>query len=113
MYVTGAEVLTHVGNPAPGPGEDADWADAVAAAVESAITARLNGAVIVDPSPAFDELHVAAILAAAEAYKRKEAAFGLTGFADMQGAAIRVARDYLDGVYPIVNRYRNVAGSFG
>jgi hypothetical protein len=108
-YVTGAEVLTFVGASAPSADEEA-WADACAAAVESAITERLGGAVIADPSGALDELKVAARIAAAEAYKRKEAIFGVTGFADLQGNAVRVARDYMDGVRPIVDRYRIYTG---
>lgn len=109
MYVTAAQVLAFVGASSPSP-DETEWATACAAAVESAITERLNGAEIVDPSPALDELAVAARLAAAEAYKRKEATFGVTGYADLQGAAIRVARDYMDGVRPIIDRYRIVGG---
>lgn len=109
MYVTGAQVLAFAGIDSP-TADETEWADACAAAVESAITSRLNGAVIVDPSPALDELTVAARLAAAEAFKRKEATFGVTGFSDLQGAAIRVARDYMDGVKPLVDRYRIVGG---
>ena len=108
-YVTGGEVLAFVGISSPSSAES-DWADACAAAVESAIGIRLGGAVIEEPSGAHDELTVAARLAAAEAYKRKEATFGVTGFSDLQGAAIRVARDYMDGVYPVVNRHRIVGG---
>jgi hypothetical protein len=108
-YVTGGEVLTQVGATSPDADETA-WAGLVAGAIESAIAVRLNGAVIVDPSPAFTEIKVAALIAAQEAYKRKEAVFGVTGFADLQGAAIRVARDYMDGVRPILDRYRLGAG---
>ena len=108
-YVSGAEVLTFVGADTPDT-DETNWATACAAAVESAITQRLNGAVIADPSGAHDELHVAARIAAAEAFKRKEAIFGVTGYADLQGAAIRVARDYMDSVRPIIDRYRIVGG---
>lgn len=109
MYVTGAQVLAFVGIESPSAAET-EWSDACAAAVEAAITSRLGGAVIADPSPALDELSVAARLAAAEAFKRKEATFGITGYSDLQGAAIRVARDYMDGVKPLVDRYRIVGG---
>jgi hypothetical protein len=57
-----------------------------------------------------DELKVAARIAGTEAFKRKEAAFGLTGYADLQGAAIRVSRDYLQAVYPQIDRYGNGPG---
>lgn len=108
-YVTAAQVLAFVGVDTPS-GAETEWATACADAVESAIVERLGGAVIADPSGALDELSLAARIAAGEAYKRKEATFGVTGYADLQGAAIRVARDYVDGVYPLVNRYRIVGG---
>lgn len=108
-YVTGAEVLTFVGASAPNADETA-WAGACAAAIEAAILWRLGGAVIVDPSDARNEIIVAARIAAGECYKRKEAIFGVTGFSDLQGNAVRVARDYMDGVRPIVDRYRIYTG---
>ena len=108
-YVTGAEVLAFVGASAP-TSIETEWAEACANAVESDISVRLAGAVIEEPSGAHDALCVAARLAAAETYKRKEATFGVTGFSDLQGTAVRVARDYMDSVYPIINRYRIVAG---
>lgn len=114
MYVTAAQVLAFVGIEGTPSDAETEWATACAAAVESAIVERLGGAEIADPSAALDELSVAARFAAGEAYKRKEATFGVTGYADLQGAAIRVARDYMDGVYPLVNRYRaTAAGGIG
>jgi len=77
----------------------------VAAALVSGLTVRLNGAIIVDGSMAEDELDVALLIAGAEAYKRQEATFGLTGYADLEGNAIRVAKDYLDSIRPIIDRY--------
>ena len=44
-------------------------------------------------------------MAGVEAYKRREAVFGITGYVDLQGAAIRVARDYLEAQRPILDRY--------
>ena len=107
MFVDAAQVLAFVGAGSPSEAET-EWATACAAAVEAAMVSRLNGAVIAEPSFAHDELSVAARIAAGEAYKRKEAVFGVTGYSDLQGAAIRVARDYMDGVKPIVDRYRVV-----
>ncbi len=109
FLVTGAQVLLLVGVKNPDEVETA-WANAVARAVVSGINHRLNGAIIPSPSSAEDELLVAAGLAAAEAYKRREATFGLTGYADLEGNAIRVARDYLAGVYPLIDRYSNGPG---
>jgi len=105
MYgLTGTQVLTFVGNKTPAA-EDTAWADAVAKALVSGLTYRLNGAVIESPSGAEDELNVALLIGGAEGYKRREATFGSTGYADLEGNAIRLARDYLDSVKPLVNRY--------
>lgn len=113
-YVSEADVLAFVGIETPDAFETA-WANLCAAAVQSAFDVRLSGATIVDPSPQFTELKLAARLAAAEAFKRREATFGVTGYADMNNAAIRVARDYVTGVEPIINRYtlRGPAGGIG
>lgn len=104
-FVTGAQILSFVGVTTPAAA-DTQWADAVAAAVDSGITVRLNGATVTDDS----ELTAAALLAGAEAYKRREATFGLTGYADLEGNAIRVARDYLAGIAPMIDRYSNGPG---
>lgn len=105
MYaLTGAQILEFVGNKNPEP-EDTTWADMVAKSLVSGLTSRLNGAVITSPSGAEDELNVALLIGGAEGYKRREATFGLTGYADLEGSAIKVAKDYLDGVKPLINRY--------
>lgn len=109
LALTGAEVLSFVGVKVPTP-EQTAWADMVAAAVVSGVNVRLNGAVIVSPSDAENELNVAILLAAAEGYKRQEATFGLTGYADLEGNAIRVAKDYLTGMAPLIDRYGNGPG---
>ena len=51
------------------------------------------------------ELVYVAQTAGVESFKRREAVFGVTGYVDLQGAAIRVARDYLDSAAPIIARY--------
>ena len=109
LALTGASIISFVGVKVPSPDEIA-WADACASAVLAGITTRLNGAVIDDISIANEELNVAALIAGAECYKRREATFGITGYADMEGAAIRVARDYLAGVAPMIDRYGNGPG---
>lgn len=103
-YVTSAQVLAFVGVVSPSPAET-EWSEAVVKAVNSGIDIRLNGVVLVDPSPALDEIKVAARIAGAEAFKRREATFGLTGYADLEGNAIRIARDYLYGISPLIDRY--------
>jgi hypothetical protein len=104
--LTGAEILAFVGNTSPAQG-DIDWADAVARAIESGILTRLNGNVWdeVLPDVMYDELRASALIAGAEGYKRKEATFGVTGYADLEGNAIRVAKDYLEGIRPMIDRY--------
>lgn len=105
MYsLTGEQILAFVGVKAP-DAEEVAWANAVAAALMAGVLHRLNGAIIVDGSGAEDELNVALLIGGAEAFKRREATFGLTGYADIEGNAIRVARDYLDGVRPLIERY--------
>jgi hypothetical protein len=103
-YVTGADILGYVGVVTPSPAET-EWSDAVAAAVNAAIDTRLNGAILFDPSSALDEVKVAARIAGAEAFKRREATWGLTGYSDLEGNAIRVAKDYLAGVAPMIDRH--------
>jgi hypothetical protein len=107
-WVTGAAILAHAGNRSP-TADDVTWADVCAAAVNGGLDHRLFGAVWVTPpiEPALipAELVYVALNAGAEAYKRREAPFGLTGYVDLQGAAVRVARDYLDAQAPIIARY--------
>jgi hypothetical protein len=107
MYtLTGPDILEFVGVKTVTPDSiEERWAEMVAAALVSGLTQRLNGAVIVDGSGAEAELNVALRIGGAEGYKRREATFGLTGYADLEGNAIRVARDYLDGVRPLIERY--------
>jgi len=113
VWIDGATILERAGNANPTT-EDSEWADAAASAVNAGIDRRIEGSPIVAPPidppvpvdpAAFPELLVAASYAGVETYKRKEAAFGLTGYVDLQGAAIRVARDYLEAVAPIIARY--------
>ena len=106
-WVTGEEVLAFVGIDSPQPGE-ATWAAAVAEAVSIGIDRRLNGGTV--PPDSLAEVEVAATLAAAEAFRRRSAPFGVTGYSDLAGVAIRVARDYLEGVRPLVDRWSNGPG---
>jgi hypothetical protein len=102
VFVEPDAILAYVGIKLPTDAETA-WATACANAVNDGISVRLNGALILDPYPA--ELTTAALMAGGEAFKRREAPFGITGFNDMEGNAIRLARDYLDGVRPVIDRY--------
>ena len=102
VFVEPEAILAYVGVKSPTDDETA-WATACSNAVNDGITVRLNGAVIIDPPP--HELATAALMAGGEAYKRREAPFGITGFNDIEGNAIRLSRDYLDGVKPVIDRY--------
>ncbi len=106
-WVTGEEVLAFGGIDSPKPGE-VTWSQAVASAVSIAIDRRLNGGTV--PPESEGEVRAAALLAASEAFRRSSAPFGVTGYADLQGVAIRVARDYLEGVKPLVDRWSNGPG---
>ena len=116
-WVTGAEILEALRVTVPSP-ENVTWSDLCADAVNAGIAVRLADAPLMTPiepaaygelpPPVYAELRWAARTAGVEAYKRQEAIFGITGYVDLQGAAIRVARDYLDGIAPIVARYATV-----
>jgi len=115
-WTTGTGILAAVGVTAP-TAEDSAWSEACAAAVNAGIDVRMRGVAYVSPPidppvpidpAAYPELTYAATIAGAEAYKRREAVYGLTGYVDLEGAAIRVARDYLEGVAPIIARHATV-----
>lgn len=103
-WVTAETILDRSGagdNPAPA---DTEWAEACAAAVNAGLDKRLEGSLYIAP-PAPPELLWVASTCGVESYKRREAVFGLTGYVDLQGAAIRVSRDYLEAAAPIIARY--------
>jgi hypothetical protein len=110
-WVTADEILLQSGaatDPPSAPAPDREWAELCASAISAGLDGRLEGVEPpLDPASA-PELAWSALLAGVEAYKRREAAFGLTGYVDLQGAAIRVARDYLESVAPIIARYATV-----
>lgn len=118
-WVTADAILVQSGayaDPSAATPADSAWAQACAAAVSGGFDVKLAGAWGVDvdglPLPAPDpppaELEVAALSAGVECYKRREASFGLTGYVDLQGAAVRIARDYLESVAPLIARYATV-----
>ena len=112
-WTTGAAILATVGVTAPADAESVAWAEACAAAVNAGLDHRMAGVGVVEPPApldptAYPELVYAATIAGAEAYKRREAIYGLTGYVDLEGAAIRVARDYLAGVEPLIARYATI-----
>ena len=117
-WITGAGILAHVRITTPTADESA-WADACAGAVNAGIDRVLAWAdrpetdpPWTEPPEASSEIEAIALLAGAECFARRSAPFGVTGYADIQGVAICVARDYLEGVRPQIDRWRYVAGSF-
>lgn len=102
-WVDAATILTQAGAGASPSEPDTEWAEACAAAVNAGMDKRLEAVAISDPLP--PELVWVAQTAGVESYKRREAVFGITGYVDLQGAAVRVSRDYLDGAAPIIARY--------
>lgn len=108
VFVTGADVLTHVRVSMP-TASDTAWADFCADAVNAAINRFLGSAADpIDPE-ALLEITPNALTAAGDAYRRRDAPFGLSSYSDISGVATRVARDYLEGVRPQLERWRAVA----
>lgn len=102
-WVDPGTILERAGAKNPTPADE-EWAAACADAVNAGLDRRLEGAVYVAP-PLPAELVWVASQCGVESYKRREAVFGLTGYVDLQGAAVRVARDYLEAAAPIIARY--------
>lgn len=113
--MTADEILAQsgaYGDPSAATPADATWAELCAGAVSEGLDVRLIGAVwpgqLDEPPRVPAELRYAALGAGVEAYKRREATFGITGYIDLQGAAIRIARDYLEAMAPLIARYATV-----
>jgi len=107
-WVTGSEILAHVRVTAP-TSLDTSWANACAGAVNAGINAYL-GTAAADPSPEMAaEISANALTAGGDAYRRRDAPFGLSSYSDISGVATRVARDYLEGIRPQLERWRTVA----
>jgi hypothetical protein len=110
-WTTAAAILKLSGAPASPSADDLEFAELCASAVNAALDDVLADALTVVPPLVVGtepELLWLARMAGVEAYKRREAVFGITGYVDLQGAAIRVARDYLEAQRPILARYSTV-----
>jgi hypothetical protein len=107
-WVTAAVILTRSGASSSPSQDDQEYAELCAAAVNDGMDHALDGAVLTGLEP---ELLWVASMAGIEAFKRRQAVFGLTGYVDLQGAAIRVARDYLEAQRPILARYATLGFS--
>ena len=107
LWVTGDEILQHVRVAAPKP-DDVSWADECASAVSHGIDNYLG--VQPDPLPVgmYEEVRANALTAGGDAYRRRDAPFGMAGYSDVSGISERVARDYLNGIYPQLDRWRSI-----
>lgn len=105
-WVTAAAILGGSGAPSSPSPADEEWAEMCAAALNAGIDDVLSDT-LADGTVTGTEPEVVwlARIGGTEAYKRREAVFAITGYVDLQGTAIRVARDYLEGVRPILARY--------
>jgi hypothetical protein len=117
--IDAAAVLAYVGKASP-TAEDTTRAGAIAATINAAITTRLDwpdgtgedryGVAIparVATADETAELTEAALIAAAELWARRSAPFGITGYSDADGAAIRVGTDPILSVAGMVDRHRS------
>lgn len=108
--VTPTELADFVG----GSASD-EWIIASAAAANAAVLRYLGVEYddgvppLVDPplAPFPPELHPAAIIAAADIYHRRQAPLGISSALDLAGVPMRVTRDWLAGVIPALDRYRD------
>ena len=93
---------------------DVDWLSRLSMAIMARVDAHLDGATPFDADPATvaipDPVLEACVTALVEAYRRKEAAFGIVGAFDANGVAMRVSRDWLDPVYATLQPYRQQFG---
>ena len=111
VWVTGPQILAHVGNVTP-TASDTAWSAACATAISDGINRELGRNADPLPTGALAELTAAALVAGTEAYKRREAPFGVTGYTDLMGGAIRVSRDWLDAIGPQIDRYASIVERF-
>lgn len=101
-YVTGEDVLTHVGQDNPSDADTA-WADICAAAIEGLIAHRLFD-IVVDPgSHAENELIAAARNDAAAMYTRRKTPHGIVNVGPDQDAA-RLGPDATIALGPVLLR---------
>jgi hypothetical protein len=91
---------------------ETDWANTLAAAINSGIDGYLGAGFQVDYPPQ-PEILASAQRAFGYAWKYREAPFGEAQWLDEQGGSVRLARDWIDPIKPILNRYRDVSQMIG
>ena len=102
-YVTGADILTHVGESAP-TAADTAWAATVADAVEAAIAHGMDGITVAADSAAEHELIRAALDDGAAAYARRKAPHGVLSVGP-GGETVRLGSDIVIALRPVFRRY--------
>ena len=105
-YVTGAQILTHVGNASPS-GADTTWAGLCADAIEGAILTRLEGQT--PTADGVNELEVAALTDGAALYNTRDGPSGIVNIGP-DGDIIRLGADSLRALKPVIARVHATAG---
>lgn len=106
-YVTGAQILTHVGKTAPSA-DDTTWAGLCADAIEGAIHARLDAGGITPDTSGTNELEVAAVTDGAALFNSKAAPHGVLSLG-IDGEAVRLGSDSLRACLPVLRRIHPTA----
>lgn len=105
-YVTGAQILVHVGV-GTGTAAEQAWAGKCADAIEGAIATRLEGNT--PNASGIDELEVAALTDGAALYNSKASPSGVLSVGP-DGDAVRLGADSLRAVKPVLSRIHPTAG---
>ena len=105
-YVTGAQILTHVGNGSP-TAADTTWAGLCADAIEGAIATRLEGQT--PTADGVNELEVAALTDGAALYNTRDGPSGIVNIGP-DGDVIRLGADSLRALKPVIARVHETAG---
>ena len=107
-YVTGTQILVHVGKGA-GTAEEQVWAGKCADAIEGAISARLDAGSITPDASGVDELEVSALTDGAALFNSKAAPHGVLSLG-IDGEAVRLGADSLRATLPVIRRIHPTAG---
>ena len=107
-YVTGAQVLTHVGKSSPTADETA-LAGKCADAIEGGIHQRLDAGGITPDASGVDELEMAALTDAAALFNSRAAPHGVLSLG-IDGEVVRLGSDSLRACLPVLRRIHPTAG---
>ena len=110
-WIDADELLAAVGvDPGSASDDNRTWAELTSAGINTGMLRSLDRTVD-DPILVTGEadLKLAAFAAGRNAYKRRETAFDTAGYADLDGAVVRVARDAIQTVEPMLDRWRSLA----